>query len=159
MSEATVGKTVDTVEIVEAEKPYHFRNLGAEDIFLMVKIVNKIGYQRLKGCFSGKNIAGIIDSFTSENDDGKDGGKDGGKAEALLATVGVGVVMDVVGVLLENLPACENDIYHMLANTSNLDVDDIKAPGNGVMFFEMIVDFLKKEEFKDFIKVASKLFK
>ena len=155
MSEATVGKTVDTVEIVEAEKPYHFRKLGAEDIFLMVKIVNKIGYQRLKGCFSGKNIAGIIDSFTSENAEGKDGGK----VEALLATVGVSVVMDVVGVLLENLPACENDIYHMLANTSNLDVDDIKAPGNGVMFFEMIVDFLKKEEFKDFIKVASKLFK
>lgn len=155
MSEATVGKTVDTVEIVEVEKPYHFRKLGAEDIFLMVKIVNKIGYQRLKGCFSGKNIAGIIDSFTSQND----GEKDGGKAEALLATVGIGVVMDVVGVLLENLPACENDIYHMLANTSNLDVDDIKAPGNGVMFFEMIVDFLKKEEFKDFIKVASKLFK
>lgn len=155
MSEATVGKTVDTVEIVEAEKPYHFRKLGAEDIFLMVKIVNKIGYQRLKGCFSGKNIAGIIDSFTSENDDGKDGGK----AEALLATVGVGVVMDVVGVLLENLPACENDIYHMLSNTSDLDVETIKAPGNAVMFFEMIVDFLKKEEFKDFIKVASKLLK
>lgn len=155
MSEATAEKTVDTVEIVEAEKPYHFRQLGAQDIFLMVKIVNKIGYQRLKECFSGQNIAGIIDAFASENAEGKNGGK----TEEMLATVGVGVVMDVVGVLLENLPACENDIYHMLANTSDLDVETIKAPGNAVMFFEMIVDFIKKEEFKDFIKVASKLFK
>lgn len=150
MSNETVEKTVDTVEI-EAEKPYHFRKLGAQDIFLMVKIVNKIGFKRLKECFSGANIAGIIESVKEA--------KENGSADDIFAAVGVGVVLDVAGLLLENLPACENDIYHLLANTSDLEVETIKAPGNAVMFFEMIVDFLKKEEFGDFIKVASKLFK
>ena len=46
----------------------------------------------------------------------------------------------------------------MLSQTSNLTDDEIKAPGTAAMFLEMVIDFIKKEEFRDFIKVVSRLF-
>jgi hypothetical protein len=46
----------------------------------------------------------------------------------------------------------------MLSNTSNLTVNQVKEL-DFATFAEMVIDFIKKEEFKDFFRVASKLFK
>lgn len=150
MSTETVEKNVEALESGE-RRPYEFRALSSTDIFLMVRILNKIGFKQLKGCLSGDNISGLIQAAAS--------GDESNGQESALAAVGVGVALDVAGVILENLPNCEVEIYQLLANTSNMTVEQIKAPGNAVMFFEMIVDFIRKEEFGDFIKVASKLLK
>lgn len=150
MSTETVEKNVEALESGE-RKPYEFRALSSTDIFLMVRILNKIGFKQLKGCLTGDNISGLIQAATS--------GEDSNGQESALAAVGVGVALDVAGVILENLPKCEAEIYQLLSNVSGLKMETIMAPGNAVMFFEMVVDFLKKEEFRDFIKVASKLFK
>ena len=61
-------------------------------------------------------------------------------------------------VIFKNLPKCEDDIIQMLSNTSNLTVAQVKKLSLAE-FTEMVIDFIKKEEFKDFIKVVSKLFK
>lgn len=150
MSTKTVEKNVEALESGE-RKPYEFRALSSTDIFLMVRILNKIGFKQLKGCLSGDNISGLIQAAAS--------GEDSNGQESALAAVGVGVALDVAGVILENLPKCEAEIYQLLSNVSGLKMETIMAPGNAVMFFEMVVDFLKKEEFRDFIKVASKLLK
>ena len=157
MSNKTVEKVVDIVEVVD-EKPYIFRTLGAQDVFLMVRILNKIGFRQVKECLSADNIQALINAAASGSDtqDTQDAQAD---QESVLASVGVGVAIDAFGLLLENLPKCEADIYQLLAQTSNLSVDTIKAPGNAVMFMEMIVDFLHKKEFGDFFKVAKKLLK
>ena len=168
MSNKTVEKVVDIVEVVD-EKPYIFRTLGAQDVFLMVRILNKIGFRQVKECLSADNIQALINAAVSGSDT-QDAQKDAQDAahetqdaqadqESVLASVGVGVAIDAFGLLLENLPKCEADIYQLLAQTSNLSVDTIKAPGNAVMFMEMIVDFLHKKEFGDFFKVAKKLLK
>ena len=65
---------------------------------------------------------------------------------------------EIADVILGNLPKCKDDIYQMLSQTSNLSVAQVKKLPLA-QFTEMVIDFIKKEEFRDFIKVVSKLFK
>ena len=66
--------------------------------------------------------------------------------------------LEVADVIFKNLPKCESEICRMLSQTSDLTVAQVRRLPLAV-FMEMIIDFIKKEEFKDFIKVVSKLFK
>lgn len=153
MSEANDKKPVEEViDIADLKpaKPYEFRKLGAPDIFLMTKIISTIGIKEFKACLESDAIKDMVQNAMVE-------GKENGNSNII--SIGAGVVLEVANVILCNLPKCENDIYQMLAQTSNLSVDEIKAPGNAVMFFEMVIDFIKKEEFRDFIQVVSRLFK
>ena len=140
---------VETVETVE--KPYTFRLLGADDIFLMAKIIKQIGIKEFKACFDGDGIKSLIQNAVLDKKDGED-------SDSSIISVGVSVALDIADVILGNLPKCKDDIYQMLSQTSNLTVEEIKAPGNAVMFVEMVIDFIKKEEFKDFFGVVSRLF-
>ena len=117
------------------EKTYQFRELCSKDLFPMFKLLNKIGVREFKDCF--QNVKKV--------------GKD-------VEAVGMSVVFDIAGIIVANLPNCENEIYEMLANVSNLEKKDIQNMSMGA-FVEMIVDFVKKPEFQDFFKVVSRLFK
>lgn len=158
MSETNVLEIVQPEAAVEtAVKPYKFRLLGAPDIFLMAKIISQIGIKEFKACFESESIQNLIHDMMER---GKDDSTEDSKTDnSNIVSVGVGVAVEIAGVILGNLPKCENDIYQMLSQTSNLSVEEIKAPGNAAMFLEMVIDFIKKEEFRDFIKVVSKLFK
>lgn len=136
-----------TIEIAENTKPYVFRPLEAPDVFPMFKILGKIGVNEFTECF-GKDAVQRMMGAVSD--------KDG--MQNLQAMVGASVILEMANIILNNLPKCEADIYQMLSNTSNLSVAEVKKL-DFVTFFEMVVDFIKKDEFKDFIKVASKLFK
>ena len=141
---------VEAVEIADVVKPYTFRDLGAPDIFVMTKIIKKIGVKEFKACFEGDGIQGLIlESVKNAKENGENPD---------FISVGVGVALDIADVILGNLHLCEDDIYRLLAQTSNLSIETIKAPGNAVMFVEMLIDFIKKEEFRDFFKAVSKLF-
>lgn len=145
--------------IVERVKPYQLRELCAEDMFPMFTIIRKIGIRELKDCFSKETIEGLVEVFmngakakTKEGEETQDN---------TLVAAGISVlpsVLDVVDVLLVNIPKCEHDFYKFLANISNLKVEEIKKlkPAD---FVGMIVDVIKKEEFKDFFKVVSESFK
>ena len=148
MSETTNLEIVQAEEVV---KPYTFRLLGAPDIFLMAKIIKKIGIKEFKACFESDGIKSLIQSaIMGEKERGEDSN---------IISVGVGVALEIADVIIGNMSKCEDDIYQILSQTSNLTVDEIKAPGNATMFLEMVIDFIKKEEFRDFIKVVSRLFK
>lgn len=157
MSETIIDKkdvNAEPVETVEAvEKPYTFRLLGAPDMFLMFKIISKIGIREFNACFENDGIKNLVASMMGEKKEQEDG------EEKSASVTYIEVILEVADVLIKNISKCENDIYQMLSQTSNLTVDEIKAPGNSAMFLEMIIDFIKKEEFRDFIKVVSKLFK
>ena len=137
-------------EIIETEpettkaKPYTFRRLAAEDIFPMFNIINKIGLQEFKHLFDGGNLMKLASA-------------NGGKTKAV-EEIGLSVFVEIVGIIIGNMPKCEADIFNMLANTSDLTVEQVRKL-DMADFAEMILDFVKKEEFADFIKVVSKLFK
>lgn len=141
----TMNEPVET----EPKKPYTFRKLGADDMFLMFNIIKAIGLKEFKGCLEGDAIEKLIDVF-------RDSGDEKNKEDALLA-VGAGVALDVVDLVIGNLPKCKNDIYQLLSQVSGLSEEEVK--GDMIMFTEMVIDFVHKEEFPAFIKVVSRLFK
>ena len=78
--------------------------------------------------------------------------------QADLNAVGLAVAVDIAGVIMANVPNAKEDIYLFLSQISNMSKDDIKELPIST-FAEMIIDVVKKEEFKDFFGVVSKLFK
>lgn len=129
-------------DITMEKKVYEFRKLNATDTFLMFKILSKMNINEIA---KGINTDSVKEMMG-----------DPSKVDA--TTVGVAVMMEIVNVLLSNLPKCENEIYQLLSNTSNLKVHDIQKM-DFATFTEMVIDFVKKEEFKDFVSVVSRLFK
>ena len=123
---------------------YTFRKLNATDTFLMFKILGKIGINEFSGAFGKDSVKELIASSKGTKN--------------ALTVVGISVALEVASVIIGNLPKCEKEVYEMLSNTSNLTVDEVKAL-DFATFTEMVIDFIKKEEFKDFIKVVSKSFK
>ena len=130
-------------------KPYEFRTLGAEDIFPMFNIINKIGITEIKTFIEGGGMKDVLSAFITDDDN---------KDENSVTKLGISVFFELASIILRNLPKCENDVFQLLSSTSNLSVDEVRKLDLAT-FTEMIIDFVKKEEFKDFIKVVSKLFK
>lgn len=122
-------------------KAYELRTLCAEDIFPMFKIISKIGIKEFKSCFESEGVKAVING-----------------EQADLNTVGLAVAVDIAGVIMANIPHAKEDIYLFLEQISGMSKDDIRELPIPV-FAEMIIDVVKKEEFKDFFGVVSKLFK
>ena len=136
-------EAVNETAMQNDEKVYVFRTLQATDVFLMFKILGKIGINEFAESFGKESVQKMLT------------GKDG--VANLAKTAGIAVTLEVVNVILGNLPKCEQEIFQMLSNTSNLSVKQLEKL-DFPTFTEMVIDFIKKPEFRDFIKVVSKLF-
>lgn len=121
---------------------YEFRPLSAPDIFPMCKIIGKIGVNEISSCFEKDTIMRAMSSTD----------------EASARIVGMSMMLEIVNVVVKNLPACESEIYSFMANVTGQTVKEVKSMGM-VEFFEMLTDFIMRDEFKDFFKVASKFVK
>ena len=126
---------------MDENKAYTLRTLTADDMFPMFQIISKIGIKEFKHSFENPEI---IKAFKSE----------GGDIESL----GIEIAFDLAGVLMANLPVAKDSIYTFLAGVSGMTKQDIAALPMGT-FLEMIVDVIKKEEFKDFFKAVKRLLK
>lgn len=158
MSEAII-ETMENAqpEAAEPVKPYIFRTLGGGDVFLMFRIIGKIGVKEFNACFEHDGIKHLVAAMMGEKL--AQAKEDEEKEEAPSVSVTyISVVLEVADVIFRNLPKCEDEIFQMLSQTSNLTVAQVKKL-NLAQFTEMVIDFIKKEEFRDFIEVVSKLFK
>lgn len=134
----------ETTDNMAAEpKKYELRKLEAKDIAPMTSIIAKIGIKEIKGCFNPADIQELIS---------------GKNADAAASAVGLSVVTDIAGVILTNYEKCQSDIFKLLASLADVNVKQIESLSIDV-FMDMVIDVIKKEEFKDFFKVVSKLFK
>lgn len=140
---------------VEEKKPYTLKRLQSQDVFPMFRIINKIGIKEFKECFSSPSVMSAIEKIATSEDKGN--GEDNGAMD-MIATAGVSVALDIASIIVENVPKCEQELYAFLAQLSGKTPQEI-AELDMVVFFEMIVDVIKKEEFRDFIGVVSRLFK
>lgn len=146
MSEAIMEKAMNTPEEqTEAVKPYTLRKLETADVFPMFRLLNKIGFKELK---DNEGLKKALFLFM--------GGTTKGKVD--VNELGIDIFFEVAAVLFEAIPKAETEFYSLLASVAGLKVDDIKKQSPAVTF-EMIIDFVKKEEFKDFFLVVQKLFK
>ena len=78
--------------------------------------------------------------------------------EALMLSLGIKVIMKLVGLLLKNFGKIKRELYQFLAGLSGMTEKEIAALPLGT-FTQMIVDVFKKEEFSDFFQVVSGLLK
>lgn len=130
------------------ETGYTLRALCSKDVFPMSKIISKIGINEFTKAFEGDDIKNLVETLTSE----------GGDMDNAATMVGVTVALDIANTILGNLSAAEQDIYRLLSGLSGMTQKEIEAlPLN--TFLNMIIDVIRKDEFKGFFKVVSRLFK
>lgn len=120
-------------------KVYTLRALKADDMFMMLKIINKIGIKEVKECFNSPEVKKAISGAAAGLDDSE------------VASVGVQVAMEIASLVISHLPDCKNEIYQFLSSLADMSAEEIADLPMGT-FVEMIVDVFKKEEFKDFFQ-------
>lgn len=136
------------MEEVKEEAPKYILNKPkAPDIFTMADIIGKIGVNKFSSCLQNeevqKLVKGISKKKTISNED-------------ISMIAGIGVFTEIAQIVLVGMPVCEEKVYKLLSDTSNLSLEEVKAL-DGVTFIEMIIDFFKTNA--DFIKAASKYVK
>lgn len=120
------------------------RELKATDLFSMVKILNGIGLKEIKDAI---DINEIKNARKNMNDDNQ---------SDILTEVGTNVLMSVLGVVLNNIPKVEKELYNFVGAIANLKQSQVANLGI-VDFMDLLIAIFKKEEFKDFFNRASKL--
>lgn len=131
-----------------SEATYTLRSLQGADIFPMSTIIKKIGVKEFKNAFQDEEIKDLVKSINS-GEISKD---------AAANQAGMAVILNIADVVLGNLPRAEKDIYKFLASLSGMKPDEVAALPMAT-FTGMVIDVIQKDEFKDFIKVVSRLFK
>ena len=120
------------------------RKLQSSDLFRMVRIINGIGFKTIKDSINVDEINKLRKSMTDENTD------------EVTSQVGVSVVMSILGVVIENLPKVENDVYEFCGSVTGIKPKDVAKMEMGE-FMDLLVAIFKMDGFKDFFSRASKL--
>ena len=116
------------------------REIKTSDMFTMITILNKIGVKEIKNLITPDKIQ----SLTKKEDD-----------QDLTTVLGFNLIMEVAGLILGNLPACEQDVYRFVSGLSGLKVQEI-ADLPPAEFADIVIRIIKKPEFMDFFKVVSR---
>lgn len=139
--------TEKVIEIKNDEKEtmetkFELRTLTAVDVAPMTRIMSRIGFVRIKEAFANIDFTAIV--------------KDGKKMD--LESIGLGIAIDLVGVILENYAAVQDLLIDWLASLTGKKKKEIEAL-ELADFTELLICVVQKEEFKDFFKVVSKFLK
>ena len=116
------------------ENKYELRPLIATDMGAICKIITAIGIRQFKDCFK-------VEDFK---------GKD-------VEAVGFGVIFDIAGIVIANIPKAEEEIQLFLASLTGMKVADIKKMPFAD-YGELIMEVVMKDDFRDFFKRVMKLF-
>lgn len=118
------------------EKSYTLRDLTADDIFPVLRILNKIGVNDVKKCFAAQEVrTAITDAAAGKDTD--------------VSAVGVTVMLEIASLLIEHIPDCRDELYGFLASLSGKKKEDVAALPM-LTFVRMIRDVVRKDEFRDF---------
>lgn len=122
-------KTTDIVK-----ESYELRPLVATDMGAICKIISAVGIRQFKDCFN-------LEDFKDKD------------AES----VGFGVVFDIAGIIISNIPRAEEEIQSFLASLTGKQISEVKNMPFAD-YGELIVEVVTKEDFQDFFKRVMKLF-
>jgi hypothetical protein len=150
-------------EIVE--KPYHLRRLCADDIFLMVRLLSKIGLKEFKSLLQDPELRQGIQKILKDKqakEEEKEDVQEELETEVEDTTEDLvrygGFFIDIAQILLINIGVCKGELYALLGAVSEMSAIEI-GKMDLLDFTNMIIDFCKKEEFKNFTKVALRFVK
>lgn len=129
---------------MEETPKYILSRPKAPDIFTMASIIGAIGVNKFSSCLQSEEVQKLVKGISKKKTVSSDD---------ISMIAGVGVFTEVAQIVLVGMPVCEEKIYKLLSDTSNLTIEEVKDL-DGVTFLEMIIDFFKEN--MDFIKAASK---
>jgi hypothetical protein len=132
---------VTTTAETTVEKVYTFRKLCAKDMPLLLRVLKKININKFIDCFQSETVKKVM------ADNKEDGNLD--------IITGGAIVLELAQVIISGLSDCTDDLFKLLSETSNLSVKEVENLDFEVIT-EMIIDFVKKEEFLGFFKAVSK---
>lgn len=145
------------------QKPYKLRKLSAKDISPMLKIIKKIDLRKLKNVFSELDMTDVSDMIKeNQSEETQDVVTENAtinkiqedKSE-IFAKIGGALIFEAIPLLLDALDNCINDVNKLLASVANLELEEVEALDLDI-YFNLIYDFINKEEFTGFMKVVSK---
>ena len=128
----------------ETKQKYILQTPKATDIFTLAKIIGKIGVNKFSSILQKEEIQALAKDVSK---------KKSISSEDISMITGIGVFTEIAQIILVGMPTCEDDMYKLLSDTSNLTIDEVKEL-DGVTFLKMIIDFFKRNV--DFIKDALK---
>ena len=119
---------------MEDTNKYELRPLMASDMGAICTIISKIGIRQFKECFKVEDL--------------KDGNAE---------TVGFGVLFDIAGIVISNIPKAEDEIMAFLSSVTGMKVGALKTMPFAD-YGELLIEVVTKDDFKDFFKRVMKLF-
>lgn len=131
------------------ETTFELRTLGAEDIFPMVTILKKIGFKEFKDCLNPEKVQALVADYKAD---------EASNTGNMAISIGMDLVFDVAGVIIENLGSAEKEIFTFCASVAQISVEDCRKLSLAD-FARLILAIFTKDDFKDFFKVVSELFK
>jgi len=136
---------IETTEAVE--KAWDLRPLVATDMGAICKIISAIGIRQFKECFN-------VEELKKNNTDKDDADK---KKNINVEKVGIGIMFDIAGIIISNIPKAEEEIQAFLASVTGMKVSEVKKM-KFADYGELIMTVVMKEDFQDFFKRVMKLF-
>ena len=134
-------------EIEATEKAWDLRPLVATDMGAICKIISAIGIRQFKECFN-------VEELKKNNTDKDDADK---KKNINVEKVGIGIMFDIAGIIISNIPKAEDEIQSFLASVTGTKVSEVKKM-SFADYGELIIEVVTKDDFKDFFGRVMKLF-
>lgn len=123
---------------------FELRRMTSADIFPLCTIIKKIGIDEVKKVINSPELMKLIsDTKGKENQ---------------IEKVTIELTLDIVSLVVGNLPKCENDLYKFLASMTKKSEKELReiSPAD---FLDLVIAVIKHEDFADFFKRASQLLK
>lgn len=136
--EETEPDKEDTQQDIDVERPYELRLLKDSDLFLLLKILKKIGIKDFKDAF-----------IQSQSD------KEAVSGKEAVRNIGILTTFDIVDMLLGNLDKIEEELYILCSDLSGISTDEIREMEFGTMPL-MLLDMFTNVRNSSFFKVLSK---
>lgn len=121
----------------------------------VIRIIGKIGISDFKKCFAGDTLKNLIQKGAEEQENSADEKKEE-NADNLVEQMGFDVVLNIIDVLLLNVPKCEKELYSFLASMCGVSVEEfLTFPPSA--FVDILQEIFTAEEAKDFFSHVSRL--
>lgn len=109
------------------------------DVFLVVKILKKIGITKIKEVLTADKITELMSKDTDESS----------------KILGFNLIMELLGIIFENLELVEDDVYKLFSGLTGKDIEEVKVlPFDSVV--SIVKEVIEKEGTGDFFQLVSK---
>lgn len=146
--DGVISEEENTEVLSEQKERFELRKLAAKDIRPMLRIIKKVDLKKIKSALEDIDFSQFKASEETEATEIE-------KEQSYYLEVGKNVIFEAIPMLLDMIDCALVDFNSLLADLVGLSIEELESLDLDI-YFQIIYDFLKKEELMGFIKVASK---